>query len=146
MDLKDRSLLLGEINGDGLMDLLVSPKKKDPVCTWAAYNSMGDGQFYKSTFADYLKLWGFYGWLFSQDVNGDGMTDLIRYHSSGFFTYLAKKNNVGSVECAQNYTSKSILIPTNINSHNYFSQLVSLKNGVVGKHSFHYCPKKFSQT
>ena len=48
------------------------------------------------------------------------MTDLIRYHSSGFFTYLAKKNNVGSVECAQNYTSKSILIPTNINSHNYF--------------------------
>ena len=51
MDLKDRSLLLGEINGDGLMDLLVSPKKKDPVYTWAAYNSMGDGQFYKSTFA-----------------------------------------------------------------------------------------------
>lgn len=64
------------------------------------------------------------------------MTDLIRYHSSGFFTYLAKKNNVGSVECAQNYTSKSILIPTNINSHNYFSQLVSLKNGVVTKYSF----------
>lgn len=28
MDLKDRSLLLGEINGDGLMDLLVSPKKR----------------------------------------------------------------------------------------------------------------------
>ena len=28
VDLKDRSLLLGEINGDGLMDLLVSPKKK----------------------------------------------------------------------------------------------------------------------
>ena len=26
-------------------------KKKDPVYTWAAYNSMGDGQFYKSTFA-----------------------------------------------------------------------------------------------
>lgn len=136
VDLKDRSLLLGEINGDGLMDLLVSPKKKDPVYTWAAYNSMGDGQFYKSTFAGTQNSGISTDGFLLQDVNGDGMTDLIRYHSSGFFTYLAKKNNVGSVECAQNYTSKSILIPTNINSHNYFSQLVSLKNGVVTKYSF----------
>lgn len=53
-DLANRALLLGEINGDGLMDLLVSPSNETGAAnlyTWTSYNSTGNGQFDKSTFS-----------------------------------------------------------------------------------------------
>lgn len=136
--LANRRLLMGEFNGDGLTDMLVSPSSKDGTDhTWTVYNSKGNGQFDKSTFSgpynDNDENTGFV----IQDINGDGMTDLIKYNASGFFTYLASNNNVGVTTCYSNFpTTKSILIPTNINSRNSFTQLISLKEGTATKYSF----------
>lgn len=137
-DLANRDVLLGELNGDGLMDLLVSPSSDaGGGYLWTVYNSKGDGQFDKSTFSGTFKSSTANNGFIMQDINGDGMTDLLKYDTSGFFTYLAKNNNVGSSTCYSSYPStKSILIPTNINSHNYFTQLISLKEGKVTKYSF----------
>ena len=139
-DLANRALLLSEINGDGLMDLLVSPSNETGAVnlnTWTSYNSTGNGQFDKSTFnGTYNPSSGKEGFIM-QDINGDGMTDLVKYSSSGFFTYLAKNNNVGISSCYESFPSTgSILIPTNINTHSYFTQLLSLKEGKVTKYSF----------
>ncbi|MEQ2955425.1 RHS repeat-associated core domain-containing protein [Phocaeicola massiliensis] len=137
-DLANRDVLLGELNGDGLMDLLVSPSSENGGgYTWTVYNSKGDGLFDKSTFSGTFKSSADNSGFIMQDINSDGMTDLLKYDTSGFFTYLAKNNNVGS---STNYSSfpstKSILIPTNINAHSYFSQLISLKEGKATKYSF----------
>ena len=54
-----------------------------------------------------------------------------------FFTYLANNNNVGVCTDYYNFPSnKSILVPTNINSRNSFTQLISLKEGKATKYSF----------
>lgn len=139
-DLANRALLLGEINGDGLMDLLVSPSNEtgaDDLYAWAAYNSTGNGLFEKTTFSGTFNPSSSSEGFLMQDINGDGMTDLLKYSSSGFFTYLAENNNVGGSTCYESFpTSKSILVPTNINTHSYFTQLLSLKEGKVTKYSF----------
>lgn len=137
-DLINKDVMLGELNGDGLTDLVVSPSSDaSGGSTWAVYNSKGDGQFDKSTFSGTFKSSVANNGFIMQDINGDGMTDLLKYDGSGFFTYLAKNNNVGS---STSYTlfpsTKSILIPTNINTHSYFTQLISLKEGIATKYSF----------
>lgn len=137
-DLKNRRLLLGEFNGDGLTDILVSPSSKDGSDnTWAVYNSMENGQFEKSTFTGTFNPNSANAGFIVQDVNSDGTTDLIKYDSWGFYTYLADNNNVGITTCYSSFpSSKSILVPTNINSRNSFTQLISLKEGNATKYSF----------
>lgn len=135
--LENRRLLMGEFNGDGLMDLLVSPSSQGTDSKWTVYNSKGNGQFDKSTFSGTSNDNSTNAGFVIQDVNSDGTTDLIKYSASGFYTYLASNNNVGVCTDYCNYTStKSILVPTNINSRNSFTQLISLKEGKVTKYSF----------
>lgn len=136
-DLDKRRLLVGELNGDGLLDLLVSPPSAaGGGYVWTTYNATGNGQFEKSTFSGTFNGSADTDGFLMQDINGDGMTDLIKYDASGFFTYLAKNNNVASVANRESFTSKSILIPTNLNTHSYFTQLVSLKDGKATKFAF----------
>ena len=133
--LANRDILLGEYNGDGLMDLLVSPTGS--ATTWTVYNSKGNGQFESTTFNGTTKNTADNTGFIIQDINGDGATDLIKYDASGFFTYLANNNNVGSSTLYSSYpSSKSILIPTDINTRNCFTQLISLKDGIATKFAF----------
>lgn len=135
--LANRRLLMGEFNGDGLMDLLVSPSSQGIDNEWTVYNSKGNGQFDKSTFSGANNDNSANAGFVIQDVNSDGTTDLIKYSASGFFTYLANNNNVEVCTDYCNYPStKSILVPTNINSRNSFTQLISLKEGKATKYSF----------
>lgn len=54
-DLDKRRLLVGELNGDGLLDLLVSPSSAaGGGYIWTTYNATGNGQFEKSTFPEPL--------------------------------------------------------------------------------------------
>lgn len=135
--LENRRLLVGEFNGDGLMDLLVSPSSQGGDSKWTVYNSKGNGQFDKSTFSGTTNGNSANAGFVIQDVNSDGTTDLISYSASGFFTYLASDNNVAVCTDYCNFPStKSILVPTNINSRNSFTRLVSLKEGKATKYSF----------
>ena len=133
----NRNVLLGEFNGDGLMDILVSPScvsGGDNV--WSLYSSKGNGQFVKSNFTGTNNNQANIGFIV-QDVNSDGKSDLIKYDTSGFNTYLCSNNKCGSYTAYTGFSSlKSILVPGNINSHNCFTQLISLKDSVVTKYSF----------
>ena len=136
--LSNRDVLLGEFNGDGLMDLLVSPSSvSGGGYTWNIFNSKGNGFFDNSSFSGTFKSSADNTGFIIQDINGDGITDLIKYSTSGFFTYLAKTNNVGSSSSYSSYPStKSILIPTNLNTRNCFTQMISIKDGVATKYAF----------
>lgn len=136
--LANRDVLLGEFNGDGLMDLLVSPScsvSTDNV--WSVYNSKGDGLFDKSTFVGPNKSSADNNGFIIHDVNSDGKTDLIQYSTVGFYTRITNNNKMGGSQVYTSYPSaKSIIVPTDMNTHNNFTQLLCLKDGVVTKYSF----------
>jgi len=134
-DLDGRELLLGEFNGDGKPDFLLSPKVKDT--DWYIFYSMGNGQFEKVPVTVCVHSNG-YGYLL-QDFNSDGLLDVIAHTSYYFFTYKSihggfyLEDNVSSI----NSGISMILVPTDINDRNYFNQLVGLRNdGKVTRFSY----------
>ncbi|MBQ7426189.1 MAG: VCBS repeat-containing protein [Prevotella sp.] len=121
-----------ELNGDGLMDLLVAPSSGT---NWNIYNSTGDGQFVHSNFAGPSMSADSYAIM--RDVNHDGLTDVITVSPSSFTTYLTQGNSLGNPAVTTNFpTSNAILTTLNINSHNHSTLLLSLKNDIVTKYAF----------
>src|SRR5690625_7127404 len=124
---------MGEFNGDGKPDFLLTTQSS--MSDWAIYYSKGNGQFDKVITSVTSKSSS--DRIFVQDVNGDGLTDIIKtLGTSGFFTYLTRP---GASYASDSYTSfdytGSELVPTNINSRNYFHQLVALKDGRSEEHT-----------
>ena len=132
--LEGRELLMGEFNGDGKPDFLLTTK--GTASDWAIYYAKGNGQFERVPVSITSKSGT--DRILLQDVNSDGLTDVIKtLGTSGFFTYLTKP---GSGYTSDSYASfdhtGSVLVPTNINSRNYFHQLVALKDGKVTRYSY----------
>ncbi|MDR1764057.1 MAG: FG-GAP-like repeat-containing protein, partial [Dysgonamonadaceae bacterium] len=131
-----RTLLLGEFNGDGKPDLLLAPLlETDNTCY--IYYGMGNGQYEKTSCqsangaADVSFL--------LQDVNGDGLTDLIKGLNDRFYIYLAANGVLSSAYDGNTYTGmtkQSIIIPVNINNGEYFTRLLTLKDGIMTRYSY----------
>ena len=132
--LDGRQLMIGEFNGDGKPDFLLSTKSL--ASDWAIYYSMGNGQFdrvpvsitSKSSTDEFIL----------QDVNSDGLTDIIKkIGSSGFYTYLTKPGSSYPLDSYSSFVyTGAVLVPTDINSRNYFHQLIALKDGKVTRFSY----------
>ncbi|TYR37429.1 endonuclease [Sphingobacterium phlebotomi] len=133
-NLVGRQLLLGEFNGDGKPDFLLTPPNNGS--DWAIYYSRGNGQFERIAVSITTK--GSSDEILVQDVNSDGLTDVIKKTgASGFFTYLTKPGVGFPLENYSSFVySGAKLVPTNINSRNYFHQMVALKNGRVTRFSY----------
>lgn len=135
---KNRELLFGEFNGDGLMDLILTPLKKNNDNIWSIFYSKGDGSFLSKTFIGPIPGSdsandGF----IIQDVNNDGKTDLIQFTKNSFSTFLTQEDHPGSVSShTQTIEQFSTIAPTNITSHNHFSQILTLNKNILTKHSF----------
>ena len=135
--LEGRQLMIGEFNGDGKPDFLLSPKIRE--YDWAIYYAMGNGQFERVALSIISR--GVSNIFLIQDLNYDGLSDLVQTGVSGrdFYTFLAKP---GGGFLSPSHTSinigyeTSIIIPTNINSRNYFHQLISLHGDKVTRLSF----------
>lgn len=136
-NLANRELLTGEFNGDGLMDLLVSPDNStNGGSTWDVYYSMGNGSFDKVSVAGTYNTKGNSKFL-TQDINNDGITDVIKYNTNGFYTYLSNDKVFGGNTIYTSFSNpSSVIVPTNLNSNNSFTQLISLKEGKAVKHHF----------
>jgi RHS repeat-associated protein len=144
MDVASRTLLLGELNGDGNPDFLLSPIATNNGInstnrTWSIFYSMGNGQFTTKTCQSITNSDG--AQFFLQDVNGDGLTDMIESYSSAFYTYTVSKGIIPPIADGNDSTTpkpfQSIMISTNIASHHDFNQLICLSNnGVITKFAY----------
>lgn len=135
--LAGRQLLFGDFNGDSKLDLLVSPVRDQTDYTWATHFSKGNGQFEKQTFSGtrYYEDYKYY----TQDVNSDGITDLMVFMGSGFNTYLMNSAGTPTLDSYTTYHSDAInavIIPTDINNRNYFGRLVCVKGGFATKYAY----------
>ncbi len=138
-NLKGRSVMPVELNGDGLMDLLVSPAVSGDY-EWFAYYSNGINGFEKRSFRCGRVSKPTVTTLIAHDVNCDGITDLIDADSEGFRTLLASDNIIGeeivSTVKYKDSDKGSVLIPVDINSNSVHTQLIAYKNGIINKYTF----------
>lgn len=136
--LTNRELLFGEFNGDGLVDLMLTPLKTNNDNLWRLYYSKGNGSFLSKTFTGPVPgndsaNDGF----IVQDVNCDGKTDLIQYNKNSFTTFLTRKDHPESTSVhTQAIDQYSTIAPTSITSHNHFSQILTLKKNILTKLTF----------
>lgn len=139
--LKDKIFLEGEFNGDRKTDFILSPTKKNGNI-WNIYLSTGNGYWQQNNIdiavreesSNYIL----------QDMNGDGQTDLVetRNYSTGNIDLLTTYyiTNQKSIVPGRHYygdvisttvPTESVLVPTNIQSRNYYSKLICLQTGGI---------------
>lgn len=137
----DRDLLPCDFNGDGLPDFLLSPASgTGSDDQWAAFYSTGNGLFIKNVFNCVSKGDDEKEGFIVQDINGDGKSDLIKYDNSeenpGFHTYLSCNGSTLYLGHTPYSYSGTIVVPTYLNSHNCFMQLLCLQKGDIKEFSF----------
>lgn len=134
--LANRQLYLGDFNGDGLMDFLQSPSSvvKDDA-SWTVFYSKGDGSFVTSVVKGVTVNEKDGEGIIIQDVNSDGKSDIVKYMVYGFYAYLTSDKVFGGENPYISFPKwYSAIVPTNLNSNNVFTQIVSLKDGKAVKY------------
>ena len=117
----------GDFNGDGLTDIITSEQRGMSSTYWTFYFSKGDGTYAfdyvqgpnmsTSANSDFLV----------QDLDGDGITDLVELTSNQMKSYIIKNNamvlkNTNSLPYANEFFA-----PVSINSTSLLYQLVGIK-------------------
>ncbi len=91
--LSDRVLFPGDYNGDHQTDfILTAPENASETTPALRFNSKGDGVFEKSLHFNIPKNnnTGY----FVQDINGDGLTDVVRYNTEIFRLMMGRNNSL----------------------------------------------------
>lgn len=138
-DLQNKLAMVGEINGDGLPDIIVTPycSENDNNFAWYKLLSNGDGSFYRIGFYSLTFGKGDRDGFLLHDIDNDGRTDLIRYKKSEFYTTPCAYNSFGKQYSTTTFDAEnSILVPSNINSRNNLTRLLCLHKGVVTKYTY----------
>jgi hypothetical protein len=134
-DLKNKQLLVGEFNGDGKVDLLLSPQKNSNSDSWSSFYSKGDGTFHSGSSFSIKKREDEEKYVL-QDMNGDGTTDLVCINKSGsisIYPVIDGKLSDIKLSVSLNIGKGARLISSEINQGKYYCQLLALNNSKVNK-------------
>lgn len=135
--LENRQLLAGDVNGDGLVDIMVSPSSVIGGGYWTMHRSCGNCDFDKEETRIVKNDDSVFTGFIAQDINGDGRCDLINYRSARFDTFLSNGTGISSTAIGEDYSaSKGILVPADINSFGSHVQLIFLKDGEITKYTY----------
>ena len=126
----NRRLQVGDFNGDGKFDFLLSPEKGTSF-EWTIFANKGNGTFEKQTISlcsnnDDTEF-------FTQDMNMDGQTDLIRREGRHLVTYfISNMKPAGSL--STKIDANAIVLPADVQSKNTWYSLFTIHNtGEVGR-------------
>lgn len=127
--LANRRVLVNDFNGDGLSDILVSPLSTEYDLLWTKYTSKGNGTFKAYSFQGFTYETYSTSDFLTQDINNDGLCDLIKYDSSQLYVMQAE----GSGFCENVYSadlpaSNMTVVPVNGRSRDLFPNLIGIKN------------------
>lgn len=144
----NRDVIPGDYNGDGLTDLLVtgpsvdSHGQSEPCMVFC---SKGDGQFeklftysnglFKHQYYERIPTHDVFGFV-TQDVNGDGRTDVIEYGPGCFHTYIAGNNTFEIGADGQFGVQNPAFVAASIASTNSYSHLLCLENSDVKLYTY----------
>ncbi len=127
MQIKERDLYWGEFNGDGKNDFLLSPLKGGT--DWKIYSSLGNGKWNVQNIS--LVTNSDSSQFLLQDINGDGQSDLVEIRetdseSTLHIYFISNWFLRGS--CYTDIPKGSIVIPSNVQSRNFYNNLVCLRS------------------
>ena len=130
-NLSDRRVLCGDFNGDGKPDLLVSPQKGSSS-SWNIYASSGSTSFKLHSVSitnyndDDIEF-------YTQDMNQDGQTDLIKKYKGTLSTYFI--SNFKYISLINTSVDEHVhLMPSSVSSgNNWYSLMLIHNNGKVDK-------------
>ena len=141
--LNNRFYSVGEFNGDGLMDIIVSEEKNVYGNSyWEFYYSKGDGTFATSVTDQGPNTQYSTSDFIIQDVDGDGISDLVEVKDDEFKTYLVKNGQMSNGGTKSFANSGELLVPVNINSSTLCTPLV----GILGSQTTLYTYKTNRRT
>lgn len=139
-NLTDRTLIPLELNGDGKTDLLRAPQPTSSasVAYWTVYNSSGNGYYESQNFQLTNYILEDNSGIIVQDVNNDGISDLMQYYTYGFATALARNNKFIGFYTNSYHKEEATLIPVSSHSRNISTQLLCLKDSVITRYSSNF--------
>lgn len=125
--LENRDLSVGDFNGDGLMDFILSDAKNQyGTNSWRFLQSKGDGTFSLNVVTGPTTTNSTSEYVV-QDVNGDGISDLIELTDNNFKTYLVR-NNTMTPDVTQTLANEGEkLLPINLYSSSLSTQFASFR-------------------
>ena len=127
---------VGDFNGDRLMDIVISDTRNELGGTyWHFYYSKGDGTFSSQTVSG-PNTQNSTSDFFVQDVDCDGITDLIEVTDSNFKVYFVRNNTMtlGATRILPN--NNSLVVPVKLHSSTLSTQLISIYNNVATHFSY----------
>lgn len=125
--LAHKRVCLGDFNSDGLTDFLVSSLTTSyGDSTWYFHFSKGDGSFAMAMTTQGPNTQATTSDFFSQDIDSDGVTDLVELTDNNFKCYMVKNNQLTLGVTKTLSHPKELIVPVNINSTSLSTQFVSL--------------------
>ncbi len=144
--LTNRTLLVGEFNGDNKTDLLLSPVKGSSDINWKIYSMTGGslveaatlGIATNKTTSKYIL----------QDMDGDGQMDLVETFGStniSLFVYFISDYRYLKAGYYP-LDANNILVPTEVSNRNYYNKLITLNSaGEIKKYAYQHNKVKSAQ-
>jgi RHS repeat-associated protein len=127
---------IGDFNGDGQTDLVCSGSMGIlGNIYWNFYYSKGDGTFAQATNVE-GPCYNDYTSYLVQDVNGDGISDLVELTDEDFTVYTMNKNVLTEEYTQALSNSNEYLSPVSINSSSLSTQFVSLLRNDMTLYSY----------
>ena len=140
----DRQLLIGEFNGDGKTDFILSSAKNASASEkikWTKYLSKGDG-IWDSSYYSNLFEYDNEAQYFLQDMNNDGISDVIRNCLRDEKTYigvwiLAHPTQTESSDnnfYEREYSGGLYFIPSDIQNRNFSNHILATRYSTVTRY------------
>lgn len=133
-----KRIFASELNGDGLTDLLVTPSFSGSISfAWKGYESKGDGSFQiRDVSGPGTSLYMSRDDFQVQDVDKDGVSEVISSNGNYFTTYKFNGDNLNSA-CVTTVSDAHRIVPVDIASHNHFARLTTIGNdATVSRHLY----------
>ena len=134
--LQDKYFSIGDFNGDGLTDIIISDTRNENGSTdWCFYFSKGDGTFIGAANVQGPNTYNNTSDYIVQDVDGDGVTDLVEVKQYDFTTYLVKNGQM--TNCGTKiFSYNELLVPVNINSSTLNTPLIGLRSSQIKLYTY----------